>query len=232
MLTFSTVSLARIAAFATPVSLPRLPSSSTSRLCLCVSSLRMSSAPQERPSKVVVAADLTKWTVCAAVSCTLLYRRDAAVVLYCAGAMLNSAAGKLLKQVIRQPRPTDSKSDPGMPSSHATSLSFLSLAVLAHVVLHPPAIAILRAVYLGGAALIVGLALLATSWRVKAGYHTVGQVAVGWVLGMVDTVLWIKAFVPWATPAVHAVVKDDIMGLALIGTILAVSWQWSVFQSV
>lgn len=231
MLTFSTAFSPRIVAFATPVRLARLPSSSTSRPSLCVVSPRMS-APQERPSKVVVAADLTKWTVCAAVSSVLLYRRDTAVVLYCVGAGLNSATGKLLKQVIRQPRPTDSKSDPGMPSSHATSLSFLSLAVLAHAMLHPPTAAVLRAVYLGGAALVVLLALLATSWRVKAGYHTVGQVVVGWVLGAVDTVLWIKAFVPWATPALDAVVKDDVMGLALIGTILAVSYQGSVFQSV
>lgn len=191
----------------------------------------MSSAPQEGPPKVVLAADLTKWTVCVAVSCALLYRRDAAVVLYCVGAGLNSAAGKLLKQVIRQPRPTDSKTDPGMPSSHATSLSFLSLAVLAHVVMQPPIATVIRTVYLGGAALVVGLALLATSWRVKAGYHTVGQVVAGWLLGAVDTILWIKMFVPWAAPAVNAIFKDGVMGVALIGLIIAVSDRSSLICS-
>lgn len=185
---------------------------------------RMSSSQHKRSTRVVVAADLTKWAACAAVGAALLYRRDAVVVLYCAGAGLNSAAAKLLKQLIRQPRPTDSKADPGMPSSHATSLSFLSLALFACVLMDPPVVTAVRAIYYGGAALVVALALLATSWRVKAGYHTVEQVVAGWLLGAVDTVLWVKLLLPSMTSWVDAVLGDDRIALPLIGVILVVSF--------
>lgn len=183
----------------------------------------MSAPSRNGPSQVVLAADLTKWAACVAVGSALLYRRDALVVLFCTGAGLNSAAGKLLKHLIRQPRPTDSKADPGMPSSHATSLSFLSLALLACVLKDPALAAAPRAVYVAGGALVVALALLATSWRVRAGYHTVAQVVAGWVLGAVNTVAWVKMFLPWATPFVDAVLRDSRVGLPLIAAIVVVS---------
>lgn len=151
--------------------------SSTSRRSMCV-------AVERAPTGVARAADLTKWVVCAAVGITMLIRRDHIIILYVCGALINSASGKLLKRVINQARPEGTRmSDPGMPSSHATSLSFLSLS-LAAAVLAAPAWGAL------GAALVVTAAVIATSWRVSAGYHTLAQVCAGWMLGSFNAALY------------------------------------------
>lgn len=174
---------------------------------------RMSSSrsSENPPPRVKVAADLTKWTVCAIVGAFLLTYRDALSVLYVIGAGINSATGKLLKRVIKQPRPTSAKSDHGMPSSHATSLSFLSVLSVVHVVVG-------RGVpWMWGAAgmFMVG-AIMASGWRVKAGYHTWEQVVAGWLLGSVNAVVWGARIVPAVSGSVEGVMSNAVAGWIVV----------------
>lgn len=148
----------------------------------------------EKPKVVKNAADVTKWTTITLVSAVLLYQRDVWVVTYVLGSIVNSAIGKMMKQVIRQPRPDGStKGDPGMPSSHATSLSFLSVAPLVSVALHRGLRIDLQLTAAAVAAVAAGVA---SSWRVQAGYHTVSQVLVGWLVGTTNAVVWTALFSP------------------------------------
>lgn len=143
-----------------------------------------------RRASVTTAADLTKLVVCVAVAATALVRQDCGVILYIGGALLNAGSAKLLKRIINQSRPDGAtKVDPGMPSSHATSLSFLSILCAAAIVdvqttLFAPA------VRLAAAASAVTAAVVACSWRVYCGYHTVPQILVGWALGTLNSAIW------------------------------------------
>ena len=69
----------------------------------------------------------TKWIVSITAAGVLLYRRDALAVSVIVGALSNAVLGKVLKRILRQKRPDGAPlADPGMPSSHAMSLLFLS----------------------------------------------------------------------------------------------------------
>ncbi|CAN8063684.1 unnamed protein product [Agarophyton chilense] len=134
-----------------------------------------------------VLADVTKYTVSVAVGSLVLYNHDAPTIFYIMAAVLNSAAGKVLKLLIKQPRPDGAqRGDPGMPSSHATSLSFLSLAFLGYIALYFDSVA--KTV---GAGVMVIMSVLASSWRVSAGYHTVPQVVAGWIVGSINVAVYI-----------------------------------------
>ena len=70
--------------------------------------------------------------VASAVALTLLVRRDPATYLWVAGGILNASVSKVLKRLINESRPVGARTaDPGMPSSHAMSLFFLSVFVAA-----------------------------------------------------------------------------------------------------
>lgn len=142
-----------------------------------------------------ILADLTKYTVSIAVASCLLYNHDTPTLFYVTASVANSAIGKVLKLLIKQPRPDGThKEDPGMPSSHATSLSFLSLAFFGYVAKYMNSV-----IKTTGAGILVILALVATYWRVSAGYHTVPQVVAGWIVGSCNSMLFV-ALLPWALP--------------------------------
>lgn len=159
--------------------------STTIRVSKCYSNqVVMCNKPPSR--KATLAADLTKWTVTTAVAAGCLYRRDATTLLYIISAMVNTGVAKLLKKILNEPRPSmTTRDDPGMPSSHATSLSFLSLAILFYIIRESSG-----AFWLGSSAASVALAVIACSWRVKAGYHTVEQICAGWLVGAIDAAIW------------------------------------------
>lgn len=143
-------------------------------------------------------ADMTKLVTVALVTIAVLYFRNLDVTLYAFGSIANSLIGKLLKKVIRQPRPDGaSKSDHGMPSSHATSLSFLSVASLFNVLRHK---GLILSTSLVASLACVILAFIACRWRIVAGYHTAPQVVVGWIVGTVNALFWCFCFVPIAEP--------------------------------
>eukprot|EP00241_Pyramimonas_parkeae_P010148 CAMPEP_0114226090 /NCGR_PEP_ID=MMETSP0058-20121206/1046_1 /TAXON_ID=36894 /ORGANISM="Pyramimonas parkeae, CCMP726" /LENGTH=250 /DNA_ID=CAMNT_0001336791 /DNA_START=830 /DNA_END=1582 /DNA_ORIENTATION=+ len=150
----------------------------------------------------------TKYVVSAAVGVAVLRRFDLFAAWAVVGAVLNAAANKVLKRVINASRPQTgmhSKSDPGMPSSHAQSLAFLATLPCFDWVTGPwPAP--LAAVTMQMVA--TGL----TSLRVACGYHTVPQVVVGYGVGLTISVLWSYAgvhYVPQvaaSTPATYILV--------------------------
>lgn len=141
------------------------------------------------------AADWTKWIVIALTALTVLHQRDASIILFGAGSVLNTMSAKLLKKVIRQPRPqSSSKTTHGMPSSHATAMSFLSLGALLNVLTHQGFIINPPLVF---AAAVVMFAVVASWWRVKVGYHSMAQVVVGWLVGTVNCCIWCSFVIPF-----------------------------------
>lgn len=71
-----------------------------------------------------------KYVVSAATASTLLLSQSPLPLYYTVGALLNSATGKMLKRIIKQPRPAQSpKSGNGMPSSHTCAIAYFSYVI-------------------------------------------------------------------------------------------------------
>lgn len=142
-------------------------------------------------------ADMTKYTVSLSVACTILYSPTPTTLLYVSGSLLNTILGKALKHSLRQPRPQGAaKTDPGMPSSHAVSLSYLSLAPLIYSLVYGGRASLC---VLAGALVVAGG--VASAWRVRVGYHTTEQVGAGWALGGLNAAVWVGC-VQWLRPVV------------------------------
>ena len=61
----------------------------------------------------------------------LLWRRDAAALWAAMGSVVNAGLSRILKQMLNQERPVSNlRSDPGMPSSHAQSISFATIFMI------------------------------------------------------------------------------------------------------
>ena len=163
----------------------------------------------------------TKWLVSSCVGVALLLTEgEPGLVLLVIGALANALGGKLVKRWLAQPRPGGSRlSDPGMPSSHALSLFFISAFAATDCLRsinggsgHPPPLLrlwssllegearVLPVAWAGGglsvlpaaapAVLLLGGAAALAALRVRAGLHTSAQVAVGAALGMVGGCAW------------------------------------------
>lgn len=136
--------------------------------------------------------------VASAVALTLLVRRDPATYLWVAGGILNASVSKVLKRLINESRPVGARTaDPGMPSSHAMSLFFLSVFVAAAAQDWKPSVesgcpSIVAAWHQPHmeALCLVLYAVAASTWRIGAGYHTKDQIAVGAVLGAANGFGW------------------------------------------
>lgn len=131
--------------------------------------------------------DLSKWLMVALFSLVLLLRHDVKAIWITMGSILNVGLSIALKRILNQERPSSaSKSDPGMPSSHAQSLFYLSFVVILSMM-----------DWLGMniyTTLLAGLVLSLGSYfawlRVSQGFHTMSQVTVGAVAGSVYVGLW------------------------------------------
>jgi hypothetical protein len=75
-----------------------------------------------------IANRLSKWIVAALFGSVLLLRHDGAALWAVIGSVSNSVLSVALKRILNQERPVATlRSDPGMPSSHAQSISFISV---------------------------------------------------------------------------------------------------------
>lgn len=124
-----------------------------------------------------------------AVAVVLVAKRDSMTCLWVVGGILNAISSKLLKRLFDQARPAGARSsDPGMPSSHAQSLFFLSTFVgcwtYSSWTAAPLTVRALTAMALWS------YAWNASAWRVEAGYHTTEQVLVGGFLGLTFAWNW------------------------------------------
>ncbi|KAG7670332.1 hypothetical protein KSW81_002897 [Nannochloris sp. 'desiccata'] len=156
----------------------------------------------------------TKWTVSAAVFTTLAARRDLICAWWVFGSILAAVLCRALKFALNEARPsTARKADPGMPSSHANSLGFLAMFVSIWAANTGTAAAGTAAVSLSTISSInnspmvfflslgiPALGLFLTWLRVALGYHTVEQVAAGWLLGSSIAVGWWQLGIKKAFP--------------------------------
>lgn len=69
----------------------------------------------------------SKWLVTVFFGIFLLTRHDAAAMWAALGSVINAAMSTILKRLLNQERPVSNlRSDPGMPSSHAQSISYMT----------------------------------------------------------------------------------------------------------
>lgn len=145
-----------------------------------------SAASDRRSSFLDVAVSVVGESASAFVSvsffCALAWRRDAVMVSYFVGSIVNAVSGKILKVLLNQERPSSSPSsapsDKGMPSSHAMSLGFIGTLT----VLSTPSVPVASAV--------AAYATVSLWHRVREKLHTVDQIAVGLVLGSCNGWTW------------------------------------------
>ncbi|KAA1468253.1 hypothetical protein DENSPDRAFT_794049 [Dentipellis sp. KUC8613] len=150
-------------------------------------------------SYVLSFLDRTSFTVTALTAASLLYTRSAGIAYFCAGGVACSVTVKLLKRVLRQPRPEgrSQKRTYGMPSTHAATISYygmyIPLACLylpshASLPAHPSFRAFVTLVAVPWASLI------AVS-RIWLGHHTWPQVLVGCSYGCLFALGWFALWV-------------------------------------
>nr|VDC98330.1 unnamed protein product [Brassica rapa] len=139
-----------------------------------------------------VANRLSKWVVAGLFGSVLLLRHDGAALWAVIGSVSNSALSAALKRILNQERPVATlRSDPGMPSSHAQSISFISVFTIFSVVewLGTNELSL----FLSG--LILALASYFTWLRVSQKLHTTSQVVVGAIFGSVYSTLCVTSAV-------------------------------------
>ncbi|OMO84429.1 Phosphatidic acid phosphatase type 2/haloperoxidase [Corchorus olitorius] len=130
---------------------------------------------------------LSKWLVAALFGGVLLWRHDAEALWAAMGSVVNALLSVVLKRVLNQERPVAGlKSDPGMPSSHAQSIFFTVVFIIASIL-----------EWLGVNQLSVSISVLALafgsyfSWlRVSQQLHTMSQITVGAIIGSMFSILW------------------------------------------
>mmetsp|Transcript_27761 Transcript_27761/g.42727 ORF Transcript_27761/g.42727 Transcript_27761/m.42727 type:complete len:272 (-) Transcript_27761:1039-1854(-) len=113
----------------------------------------------------------------------LAYRRDALMVAFFIGSISNGILSKVLKRALNQDRPDDISSDikfkpndKGMPSSHAMSLGF----ICTFAALRVPHSKVFLLLYV----------VSSLYYRVKKNLHTWNQIAVGLIVGVINSVGW------------------------------------------
>jgi membrane-associated phospholipid phosphatase len=124
----------------------------------------------------------TSITVAGTFFIVLAYQRDALMVSFFIGSILNGILSKVLKKVLNQDRPisvsgaVEQPSDKGMPSSHAMSLGFIGTFTALTIDWTGVPIALYGATSL--------------YYRVQTKLHTKEQVAVGLLVGSINGALW------------------------------------------
>ncbi|EOA24702.1 hypothetical protein CARUB_v10017980mg [Capsella rubella] len=130
---------------------------------------------------------LSKWVVSALFGSIILLRHDGAALWAVIGSILNSALSVVLKRILNQERPeTTLRSDPGMPSSHAQSISFISVFAV---------LTVIEWLETNGVSLFLSSFILALGsyfirLRVSQKLHTSSQVVVGAIVGSIFCILW------------------------------------------
>lgn len=136
-------------------------------------------------------ASRARWLVSGSAGVVLLLRRDAVVVSFLLGAIANALVTKVLKWGLAIPRPDGAPlADPGMPSSHASSLFFFATWLGAAALARRADDDLGLATALGLVALLVCTATALAAWRVRRGLHSADQVLVGALLGAGAALLW------------------------------------------
>ncbi|KAI3519228.1 hypothetical protein L1887_08255 [Cichorium endivia] len=130
---------------------------------------------------------VSKWCVLVSYSGFILLRHDDVALWAVLGSVLNVILSFTLKKIINQERPASEVGcGPGMPSSHAQSVSFATIFMI---------LSIIGWLGLNGFSAILSGLIIAVgiyfSWlRVLLRYHTISQVVVGAIVGSLFSILW------------------------------------------
>lgn len=160
---------------------------------------------QQKPGKAVSVLayinESTKWVVSGIAFTVLIGKRDEMTAWCIIGGVISAMLCRTLKFLINASRPPRArKSDPGMPSSHACTLAFLSMYPSMMILELSPGAELATTNMVAALGLIAG-GMFLTSLRVILGYHTWPQVIVGWLLGSSVAVSWqyigVKAALPY-----------------------------------
>ncbi|CAH9132388.1 unnamed protein product [Cuscuta epithymum] len=129
----------------------------------------------------------SKWLFAVLFGLTLVSKHDAQALWASIGSVLNSLLSYILKRILNQRRPVPtSRSDPGMPSSHAQSIFYI-VTFTTILMIQSFGLSGLTAA-LGG--LIFALGCYFSWLRISQKLHTTSQVFVGAMVGFGFSILW------------------------------------------
>ena len=166
----------------------------------------------------------TKFVVSCAALGVLLRDPSAGTCWALLGSVVNSVNGKILKRILNHERPDGAiKADPGMPSSHATSLSYLSVyAATALAYFRDAAPALGYAGQLAASFVLVIMGMFLSYLRVSTGYHTPPQVIVGYAVGSTTALTWFFVGLRYVEPFLKA--EPSMLSVLHSALIIAIGW--------
>eukprot|EP01091_Cochliopodium_minus_P003890 TRINITY_DN13839_c0_g1_i1.p1 TRINITY_DN13839_c0_g1~~TRINITY_DN13839_c0_g1_i1.p1 ORF type:complete len:172 (-),score=13.83 TRINITY_DN13839_c0_g1_i1:129-644(-) len=116
-------------------------------------------------------------------------RRDFETLYFFIGSFVASTASKVLKRILKQPRPSNEhKKNFGMPSSHATTICFFASYLLEYILIYKDQKGLFDYLI---AILILVATFFTNSVRIKYDYHNLLQTSVGCLLGSTIGSLWL-----------------------------------------
>ncbi|XP_053694663.1 dolichyldiphosphatase 1-like [Sabethes cyaneus] len=154
----------------------------------------------------------------------ILFRRDLHTIVFFIGTLFNEGVNIILKHCIQEPRPVNRSqiwTEYGMPSSHSQCMCFFAQYVLLFI--------FIRLHHMNNnnarAERLVRLLVLAVCWavtflvcfgRVYLQYHSLQQVLVGALVGMIVGTLWFLLTHCFLTPYFPVVVSWRVSELLLL----------------
>ncbi|KAF3441000.1 hypothetical protein FNV43_RR19286 [Rhamnella rubrinervis] len=119
---------------------------------------------------------LSKWLVSGLFAALILGKHDMETVWAVIGSIINAVLSVVLKRILNQERPfSTSKSDPGMPSSHAMSIFYIFTFAVFSIVEWLG----VNEISLTVSGLTLAFGSYLTWLRVSQQFHTISQVVVG-----------------------------------------------------
>ncbi|KAK7360045.1 hypothetical protein VNO77_02017 [Canavalia gladiata] len=152
---------------------------------------------------------LSKWIVCTLFGFFILWRHDAEALWFTTGSMLNGMLSISLKKILNQKRPSNLKSDPGMPSSHAQSIFFIAMFIILSSVEWLG----INEISISSSVQLLAFASYFSYLRVSQKLHRVSQVVVGAIMGSICSILW---YWLWSAFMLHAFASSLWVRLILI----------------
>lgn len=150
----------------------------------------------------------------------IAYSRTIHAFYFGAGSILSAITAKVLKRVLRQPRPVPVKQNPairikqsyGMPSSHSLVMAYFA-AYLTRAWLSSGGLVLFWL------ALVTDAAAFAVMWsRIRLGHHSLAQVVVGFAIGTLLALTWHRLWAAkgplWRSALLQdGTTEDDVLHL-------------------
>ncbi|KAF9532964.1 hypothetical protein CPB83DRAFT_589943 [Crepidotus variabilis] len=140
--------------------------------------------------------DRTDFTVAGITGASVFYTRSAAAAYYTAGAIFCSLSVKVIKRLVKQPRPPPTarklKKTYGMPSTHSAAISYLATYIVLASMFLPVHPSFPPSINIRLLAPVVALpwAVAVVMSRLWLGHHTVPQVLAGASYGVALASVW------------------------------------------